>query len=81
MLAVLRDLGIAILAGTAWLAWAWWWPWKRCRRCRGRKGRGLASSALGYSRCGACKGSGEQVRWTARLIAKATGTKVRGSKE
>jgi hypothetical protein len=77
----LRDTGVILLLGAAWCAWGWFWPWKQCRGCRGRKGRGIGSTQFGYSRCGRCAGSGEQVRLTARLISKATGTAVRGSKE
>lgn len=68
----------ALLAVAVFLFWCWFFPVKRCRRCSGRKGRGLGSTSLGYSRCRKCSGSGEQVRWTATLISKATGKPVRG---
>jgi hypothetical protein len=78
---VLELAGAVVVAAVAWCAWAWFFPIKRCRRCRSRKGRGAGSSRFGYSRCRKCAGSGEQVRWTAQLISKATGAPVRGVKE
>jgi hypothetical protein len=68
----------ALLAIVVFLAWCWFFPVKRCFRCRGRKGRGAGSTRFGYSRCGKCGGTGEQIRWTAALISKATGRPVRG---
>jgi hypothetical protein len=78
---VLADAGVVVALIAAWCAWSWFFPIKRCRRCQSRKGRGAGSSRFGYSRCRRCAGSGEQVRWTARLISKAKGTPVRGMKE
>jgi hypothetical protein len=78
MVAILRDAALVIVAIGAWCAWCWFWPIKRCRRCEGRKGRGVGSTQHGYSRCRKCKGSGEQVRWTAALISKFTGWPIRG---
>jgi|HubBroStandDraft_4_1064222.scaffolds.fasta_scaffold669327_2 hypothetical protein len=75
----LELAGAVVVAGVAWRG-GWFFPIKRCRRCQSRKGRGSGSSRFGYSRCRKCGGSGEQVRWTAQLIRKATGTPVRGVK-
>jgi hypothetical protein len=81
VIAVLRDAALVIVALGAWCIWGWFWPFKRCFRCRGTSKRGVGSTRYGYSRCGKCDGSGEQIRWTAQLLSKATGRPVRGSKE
>jgi len=75
-------LGVIILVAMAiWLIRSWWWPFKACPACKGRSGRGRGSSRSSYNRCWRCKGQPEQVKVTARLISKATGKPVRGSKE
>ena len=73
--------GLILFVVVAWCAWAWFFPFKRCFRCRKRGKRGPGSTRFGYSRCGKCGGGGEQIRWTAQLISKATGAPVRRAKE
>jgi len=77
---VLELAVAALLAAGGWLTWARFWPFKSCWACRGHLKRGPGSSKWGYSRCWKCGGSGEQTRWTATLISKVTGWKIRGKK-
>jgi hypothetical protein len=82
------SLAVAVLAAVlaGWCLHAWFWPWTYCRRCDGRRGQGQGSTRRGWNRCRKCgplgtKTPGEQVRHTARVISKATGLPVRGSKQ
>lgn len=77
---LLSLAGLVYAAG--WLTHSWWFPFTRCRHClkHSASGRGLGSSWRAYNRCHWCGGSGETVRTGARLISKATGRPVRGSK-
>jgi hypothetical protein len=81
MSTVLQGAGWGTLLAVAYLLWCWFFPHTFCRSCVGRKGQGLGSTKWGWSRCRRCDGTGERVRIAARLISKATGLKVRGSKE
>ena len=72
----------ALVLAAGWVAHSWWWPYQRCPSClkHSASGRGIGSTWRAYNRCWRCGGKGELVRTGAKLISKATGKPVRGSK-
>ena len=81
MTLALQLIGYGTLAAVLYGLWVWFFPHTYCRHCAGHKGQGLGSTNYRWSRCRRCGGSEERVRYAARLISKATGLPVRGSKD
>lgn len=63
---------IVVLAGGwgLYLLRCWTHPFGPCRSCKGRRGRKAGSTRRSWGRCRACGGSGERLRWGARLTGR-----------
>jgi len=64
----LALLGALAVAGTGY----WWaskvWPYGPCFRCIGHPGRNRGSNARRWGKCRRCGGTGQRVRWGARVF-------------
>ena len=66
------PLALLVAAGAAWwLASRWLWPYRPCPRCQGHRGRNAGSTASRWGKCPRCGGSGELMRFGARLVHQA----------
>lgn len=69
----LSPLGVAVvvaIGAAVWFLRLWLWPFGRCRWCRGSK-TNPGSTKRRYGKCPRCKGSGQRVRFGARLVHRA----------
>lgn len=64
----LAAIAALVLAGTAYYWACKWWPYGPCFRCLGHPGRNRGSNARRWGRCKRCGGTGQRIRWGARVL-------------